>query len=165
MAENGYQAVEAVRRGDYDAILMDIQMPGLDGIQATQQIRALPPPKGNIPIIALTAHAMHGAREEYLAAGMNDYVSKPINSALLLAALAAVGGGRDGASDREEAAAATDMEQMLTAAGIDGGSLTQLRTVMTETDVREFIDMYLSDAAPADRADDGRSPRSDRAQS
>jgi len=69
---------------------MDIQMPELDGIQATKQIRALPAPACNAYIVAMTANAMNGAREEYVAAGMNDYVSKPIDSKNLLARLAAL---------------------------------------------------------------------------
>ena len=80
VAENGQRAVEAVTRNDYDVVLMDSQMPVLDGIAATRQIRALPPPKCDVPIIALTANAMLGASAEYLAAGMNDYVSKPIDA-------------------------------------------------------------------------------------
>jgi CheY-like chemotaxis protein len=87
IAENGHQAVEAVRRNEYDLVLMDVQMPDLDGIQATALIRALPPPKADIPIIAMTAHALKGVREELLGAGMSDYVSKPINPELLLAKL------------------------------------------------------------------------------
>ena len=87
-AENGHQAVDAVRRNDYDVVLMDVQMPELDGVQATQQIRALPPPKNRIPIIVLTAHAMTGAKEQYLKAGMDDYVSKPIQPEILLGKLA-----------------------------------------------------------------------------
>ena len=86
--ENGHQAVDAVRRTDYDVVLMDVQMPELDGVAATQQIRQLPPPKCDVPIIALTAHAMSGAREQYLEAGMNDYVSKPIAPEILLGKLA-----------------------------------------------------------------------------
>jgi signal transduction histidine kinase/DNA-binding response OmpR family regulator len=91
VVENGNQAVGAVRRDEYDVVLMDVQMPDLDGVQASMQIRALPPPKCHVPIIALTAHAMSGAREEYIGAGMNDYISKPIDAALLLAKLAAIG--------------------------------------------------------------------------
>ncbi len=87
VVENGLQAVEAVRREDFDVILMDVQMPELDGGQATKQIRALPSPKCNVLIIALTAHAMSGARQKSLDAGMDDYISKPINSAALLAKL------------------------------------------------------------------------------
>jgi signal transduction histidine kinase/CheY-like chemotaxis protein len=88
IVENGHQAVAAVRDGDYDVVLMDVQMPDLDGVEATRQIRGLPPPRQLVPIIALTAHAMTGAREEYLGAGMDDFVSKPVESALLLGKLA-----------------------------------------------------------------------------
>jgi signal transduction histidine kinase/CheY-like chemotaxis protein/HPt (histidine-containing phosphotransfer) domain-containing protein len=88
--ENGRLAVEAVQRENYDVVLMDIQMPVMDGEEATRQIRALPPPKNRIPIIALTAHAMSGARERCLEVGMDDYVSKPIDSAILLAKLNAI---------------------------------------------------------------------------
>ncbi len=88
IAQNGHQAVDAVRDGDYDVVLMDIQMPELDGLQATAQIRALPPPKNAIRIIALTANAMSGAKEEYLGSGFDDYITKPIQSAILLAKLA-----------------------------------------------------------------------------
>jgi len=88
VAENGHQAIDAVRRSDYDIVLMDVQMPELDGIQATRQIRQLPAPKGKVHIIALTADAMSGARDQYIAAGMDDYVSKPVNPTTLLAKLA-----------------------------------------------------------------------------
>ena len=84
VAENGQQAVDAVRHGDYDVVLMDVQMPELDGVQATKLIRAMPPPKCVVPIIALTADAMSGSREQYLTAGMDDYMSKPIDADILL---------------------------------------------------------------------------------
>jgi signal transduction histidine kinase/DNA-binding response OmpR family regulator len=88
IAGNGHDAVDAVRRADFDVILMDVQMPDLDGVEATRQIRALPEPKCAIPIIAMTANAMSGAKDEYLTAGMNDYISKPVQPKLLLAKLA-----------------------------------------------------------------------------
>jgi CheY-like chemotaxis protein len=88
VASNGHEAVDAVRRSDFDVILMDGQMPDLDDVQATRQIRALPEPKCGIPIIAMTANAMSGAKDEYLTAGMNDYISKPVQPKLLLAKLA-----------------------------------------------------------------------------
>jgi signal transduction histidine kinase/DNA-binding response OmpR family regulator/HPt (histidine-containing phosphotransfer) domain-containing protein len=91
VAENGHQAVDAVARGDYDIVLMDIQMPELDGVGATRQIRAMGLPKASIPIVAMTAHAMAGAREEYLAAGMDDYVAKPIEREKLFGVLAKYG--------------------------------------------------------------------------
>jgi signal transduction histidine kinase/DNA-binding response OmpR family regulator len=90
MVANGVLAVDAVRRNDYDVVLMDVQMPELDGVQATKQIRALPPPKCSIRIIAMTAHAMAGDRETYLSAGMDDYVSKPIEVPILIAKLASL---------------------------------------------------------------------------
>ena len=87
VADDGNAAVAAVRMQSYDAVLMDLAMPEMDGLAATHAIRALPPPKGRVPIIALTANAMLGASEEYLAAGMNDYVSKPIDASQLRAKL------------------------------------------------------------------------------
>jgi signal transduction histidine kinase/DNA-binding response OmpR family regulator len=90
MVENGLQAVDAVRRDEYDVILMDIQMPELDGIGATREIRALGAPKCNIPIIALTANAMAGDEKTYLEAGMDAYVSKPIRPVELFQKLAEV---------------------------------------------------------------------------
>ena len=88
VVENGEQAVEAVRRGAFDAVLMDVQMPVLDGKEATRRIRALPPPTNRVAIIAVTAHAMAGAREEFLALGMDDYLAKPIDPGMLLRKLA-----------------------------------------------------------------------------
>jgi CheY-like chemotaxis protein/HPt (histidine-containing phosphotransfer) domain-containing protein len=85
---DGAEAVEAVKKVHYDLILMDIQMPEMDGPTATKVIRRLERPVSHIPIIALTANAMLGQREEYLAAGMDDYVTKPIERSLLFAAMA-----------------------------------------------------------------------------
>jgi signal transduction histidine kinase/DNA-binding response OmpR family regulator/HPt (histidine-containing phosphotransfer) domain-containing protein len=90
VVDNGLKAVDAVRHTEYDAVLMDIQMPELGGIEATAQIRALPPPSCDVYIIAMTADAMSGAKEEYLAAGMNDYISKPVDANLLLSTLARI---------------------------------------------------------------------------
>ena len=76
-AINGKEAINAVRTTDYDAVLMDIQMPVMDGYNATRKIRR-DPRYQSLPIIAITAHAMKGDRERCLKAGMNDYVTKPI---------------------------------------------------------------------------------------
>ena len=80
LAENGRIALDILSKGDtFDVILMDIHMPEMDGITAATKIRELPAPHCDIPIIALTANAMKGDREKYLDAGMNDYVSKPVD--------------------------------------------------------------------------------------
>jgi signal transduction histidine kinase/CheY-like chemotaxis protein len=84
LAGDGAEALEKVAASDFDMIFMDVQMPRMDGIEATAAIRAMSPPKSEVPIIAMTAHAMDGDREALLAAGMNDYVSKPINPGLLV---------------------------------------------------------------------------------
>ncbi len=84
---NGIEAVSAVIRGAYDLVLMDVQMPEMDGVTATLRIRDMDGPKSQIPIIALTANAMKGDEKRYRAAGMNDYVSKPIESEKLTSAI------------------------------------------------------------------------------
>jgi CheY-like chemotaxis protein len=94
MVEDGAAAVEAVRRGDYDLVLMDVQMPGLDGLAATRRIRELEVAKAGVPVVAITANAMAGDDDRCLAAGMNDYITKPFDRARLLAKVAEWGYGR-----------------------------------------------------------------------
>ena len=84
---DGAQAIAAAKRHLYDVILMDAQMPEIDGIEATRWIRTLPGAHGRVPIVANTANAMRGDREKYLEAGMDDYASKPIRPEALAAAL------------------------------------------------------------------------------
>ena len=78
MVDDGEQAVRAVEHGAYDLVLMDCQMPVLDGFEATRRIRALPGPQARTVVIALTANALAGDRERCLSAGMDDYLAKPV---------------------------------------------------------------------------------------
>jgi len=82
IANNGREAVDLAAREHFDAVLMDIQMPIMDGFEATQAIRKIPTLE-DLPIIAMTAHAMAGDRERSLEAGMNDHISKPIDPEML----------------------------------------------------------------------------------
>jgi signal transduction histidine kinase/DNA-binding NarL/FixJ family response regulator len=87
LARDGREAVAAVQKSDYDGVLMDIQMPVIDGVEATRSIRQLGGKYVNLPVIALTANAMAGDEEHYLSLGLNDYVPKPIDPDRLTLAL------------------------------------------------------------------------------
>jgi CheY-like chemotaxis protein len=91
---NGTEAVAAAATGDFDVVLMDVQMPEIDGLSAARSIRELPGRPAAVPIIALTANAMPSDREACFAAGMTDYISKPIDVAMLHAALHRAGASR-----------------------------------------------------------------------
>jgi CheY-like chemotaxis protein len=84
---NGKEAVAAVKRQSYDLVLMDMQMPEMDGISAAKAIRASTGPEREVPIIALTANALVGQREICLDAGMNDFLTKPIRPDALYTAI------------------------------------------------------------------------------
>src|SRR6185503_5949150 len=108
-------AVEAIRNEAFDIVLMDVSMPVMDGPTATRAIRALGGAASRTPIIALTANAMAGDREAYLAAGMDDYVSKPVSMDALMAAIV-----RQASGVLDGAAAALDAPpQAITAAAAD----------------------------------------------
>jgi PAS domain S-box-containing protein len=91
LVENGRQALEAFNPDTFDVVLMDVQMPELDGFEATREIRKLEAGSGShMPIIAMTAYATEGDRERCLEAGMDDYVSKPISASKLFQAIEAL---------------------------------------------------------------------------
>ncbi len=77
-AEDGFEALKAVKESDFDLILLDIQLPGMDGLEVLKRLKE-DPDTGNIPVIALTAHAMYGDEQKFLKAGCSGYVSKPID--------------------------------------------------------------------------------------
>ena len=89
MAVDGRQGVEMAQAGGYDLILMDMSLPEIDGWEATRRLRAAPETR-DVPIIALTAHAMAGDRDKALEAGCNDYDTKPIELPRLLAKIEAL---------------------------------------------------------------------------
>ena len=99
IAASGVEVLAALDSGEHDLVLMDVQMPEMDGLEATRQARARWPDRA-LWIVAMTANAMEGDREMCLAAGMNDYLSKPIRPELLAAAIASapvvVAGAADG---------------------------------------------------------------------
>jgi PAS domain S-box-containing protein len=133
IAENGRKAVEAVNRGGYDVVLMDIQMPEMDGLEATRAIRALPR-YGDVPIVACTAHAMAGERERCLEAGMNGHLTKPFKPHELFAALEGWG------------AAAATSHTAAPAAAVPGAppiDLAAFRSTMREAGIEDVVDSML----------------------
>jgi two-component system, sensor histidine kinase and response regulator len=116
IANNGVEAVEAVRGADYDLILMDVHMPELDGLQATRQIRALSGQKSETPIIAVTADAMPGDREKLMQAGMDDYVTKPIDQSKLMHVVTRYSGiahpAMESIQDNSDDAAGQDLSEL-----------------------------------------------------
>jgi CheY-like chemotaxis protein len=87
LASNGIEAVESVERQTYDVVLMDVQMPEMDGLEAARRITARWPPEARPRIVAMTANAMQGDREMCMAAGMDDYLTKPIRVETLVETL------------------------------------------------------------------------------
>ncbi|WP_439579630.1 response regulator [Elioraea sp.] len=88
VAADAREALRMIGAASYDAVLMDVQMPAIDGVQATRMIRALPPPVGQVPVIAVTAHVLPEQRMAFLEAGMAAVIEKPVATSELLSALA-----------------------------------------------------------------------------
>jgi two-component system, sensor histidine kinase and response regulator len=112
LVADGRAALDAIKEGDYDAVLMDCQMPGMDGYEATREIRRWEQNGRHTPVIAMTAHSMPGDREACLTAGMDDYVSKPLETERFDSILARWLGARgDGSSDGRILGRVTEEEQ------------------------------------------------------
>ena len=137
---SGREALEALGRIPYDLVLMDCQMPEMDGYEATNRIRLREGTTKHTPIVAMTAHALAGDRAKCLAAGMDDYVSKPVKAAELERVIERflVDGGEDAQSDDkvlDESAVPVDLARMFEVMGEDPAEL------------RETLDLYLDDMA------------------
>ena len=142
---DGHEAIAAVARTTYAAVLMDCQMPELDGYAATAVIRRREQGRERVPIIAMTANSMAGDREKCLAAGMDDYVSKPLRPNLLRDALARC---LPSPGDHGESSGAGAREpDEITGELLDRSTLAELRELQAD-DLRELIELYLDDATP-----------------
>ena len=136
VAGNGRQALEAIERQPFDLVLMDVQMPEMDGFEATAAIRARERGSGqHLPILAMTAYAMKGDRERCLEAGMDGYVSKPIQPRELWKAIDKLVPAEDRAANEETSATSgvLDRDEIQERVGGDMGLL------------RELIDVFLAD--------------------
>ncbi len=161
-AANGREAVELLRSLPYDLVLMDVQMPEMDGLEATRQIRN--PQSGvlnhDIPIVAMTAHAMRGDQERCIEAGMNDYIAKPVSPHALAGVLEKwlPGGGKDGRQGqnpgtREGEDGSSREEEEVARFSTPPGQPSQLfdraallaRLMGDDELVDEVVDIYLED--------------------
>ena len=140
LAADATEAIRLLRENSYDAVLMDVQMPGLDGLAATRLIRALPPPVGHIPVIAVTAHDLPGQRENVRAAGINAIIAKPVATAALLDAL-----------ERHvlPRVAAVPARHEETVALLDDATLSLIRSTLAPPDFARFVERQTAEGAAA----------------
>jgi two-component system, sensor histidine kinase and response regulator len=145
--EDGRQVLAALDRESFDLILMDVQMPGMDGFEATAAIRARETTagSGHVPIVALTAHAMKGDRERCLAAGMDAYVAKPVEADELFATIERLGPGPQPARGESRAddpvIAVFDRDAILRRVGADPDLLLELVSVFQSESVELLHDI------------------------
>ena len=155
VAGDGEQAVALARGGRFDLILMDVQMPRMDGLEATRAIRALPGPGHAVPIVAMTANAMQGDRDRFLAAGMDGFLAKPVNRSELAACLdqwadrIERNGAPRSADDAAPSGALTGHDSHLPMR--DPAVEHELLQDMGEATLRRLTDQFLRDLATASR--------------
>ncbi|PKF62499.1 hybrid sensor histidine kinase/response regulator [Psychromonas sp. psych-6C06] len=143
VVNNGYEALQAVQKSEYDIVLMDISMPEMDGMSATKAIRALSSPVSQLPIIALTAHTLSGDKERFIEAGMNDYLSKPINRSATLSCIARWTERRLEPRDETQNTAQADESD---SQYVDESILIQLVNDTDAEIVPELIRLYVEDS-------------------
>jgi CheY-like chemotaxis protein/HPt (histidine-containing phosphotransfer) domain-containing protein len=141
-ALDGLQAVEAAKNRSFDVILMDMQMPRMNGIEAARVIRSLPPPACKIPIVAMTANAMREDKEACIAAGMVEFISKPINPDTFLSVISRFAQAElwlEGDAEEEEAQEAEPLPLEL-----DDEKLDALAKVLPPDRYNSMLMAYLS---------------------
>jgi two-component system, sensor histidine kinase and response regulator len=143
VAGNGRQGISMAEQDAFDVILMDVQMPGMDGLEATRVIRAREKNQRRVPIVAMTAHAMKGDRERCLAAGMDGYLAKPVDRRELIAA---VESAADGTAPGTPASLTFELPQAASAAPFDV-ALAMERCFRKPDTLREMIQCFLSESA------------------
>ena len=145
---NGAEALEEVAHGHYDAVLMDVQMPEMDGYEATAKIRDLEGAAGHTPVIAMTANALEGERDEALSAGMDDYVAKPVKAEELDRVLRRWTSRAEGTTAPEGATEGGDAPNA--APPLDPEMIETLRSLQEEGEpdlLAELAGMFFDDAA------------------
>jgi signal transduction histidine kinase/DNA-binding response OmpR family regulator len=144
VASNGREALEELRNGEFDVVLMDVQMPEIDGLEATAAIRAQERQTGgHVPIVAMTAHAMKGDRERFLEIGMDDYISKPLQPADLFEAVEHLGRASSAPRQVKSRAKQEDEAHQEDVPVFDREAALQI--VEGDKDLmRELIDVFLS---------------------
>jgi CheY-like chemotaxis protein len=133
-AHNGREALETLDREKFDLVLMDGQMPEMDGLRATRLLRAREKAVGGrVPVVAITANVVPGERERCLAAGMDDYLAKPVSSSLLFATIARLTGSRAGEAGEEAEETGEDWLAKLRSMRFDQNAITRLvQTALAE---------------------------------
>jgi CheY-like chemotaxis protein/HPt (histidine-containing phosphotransfer) domain-containing protein len=139
VAANGLEALDALERRSYDVALMDVQMPELDGLEATRRILARWPAGERPRIVAMTAHALQGDREECLRAGMDDYLAKPIRMAELADALTRAGSSHPAAAPAGAAASAESP--------LDAELLGKLRDEVGEEELPAILETFVAEVS------------------